>query len=348
MGASLSLPPYGKLPPRALAELVFTKLGAVDGRVLVGPRVGEDAAIVDMGDRVLVAHCDPITGASWNLGWLAINVAANDVASRGARPRWFLLALLLREGAEVGEAEEVMSQVDEACRRLNASVVGGHSEVVMGLPRSIAVATAIGEAPRDRFVTSSGARPGDLLMATKGACIEGAAIMAHELGEAALRELSRGELEYLKSFIWRISVVPEAMAAVEAGGVTAMHDATEGGVLGAVQELAWASRVGARVFEERVAVDPVVKRLCSLLGVDPLRTISSGTLLIAARPSEARRVAEAVRKAGVEAYEIGFLTPPEEGVCLVKEGGEVEELREPVGEELWRALDRFGWAQGQG
>lgn len=338
-----TLPPYGKLPPRALAELVFTKLGAADERVLVGPKVGEDAAIIDMGDRALVIHCDPITGATWNLGWLAINVAANDVASRGARPRWFLLALLLREGAGEGELREVMGQVGEACRRLGASVVGGHTEVVMGLERSVAVATAVGEAPKGRVVTSSGARPGDVLIMTKGACIEGAAIMAHELEEAALRGMGRGEVEYLKSFIWRVSVVPEALAAAEAGGVTAMHDATEGGVLGAVQELAWASGVGARVFEERVAVDPAVRRLCSLVGVDPLRTISSGTLLVAAKPSEARRVAEAIKRAGVEAYEVGFAAPPEEGVCLVRRGGEVEELREPVREELWEALERFGW-----
>ncbi|MEM4700260.1 MAG: AIR synthase family protein [Candidatus Nezhaarchaeales archaeon] len=339
------LPPYGKVPPEALAELVFTRLGAPDERVLVGPGVGEDAAVIDMGDRALVVHCDPITGALRNLGWLAVNVAANDVACRGARPRWLLLTLLLREGAGAAELREVMEQVDEACRRLGASVVGGHTEVVAGLRRSVAVATAMGEAPRGRLITSSGARPGDVLIITKGACIEGAAIMAHELEEEALKKLSRSELEYLKSFLWRVSVVPEAMAAAEAGAA-AMHDATEGGVLGAVQELAWASGVGARVFEERVAVDPVVRRLCEALGVDPLRTISSGTLVVAARPGEAGRVVDAIRRAGAEAYEVGLATPPEEGVCLVKRGGEVEELKEPVREGLWEALERFGWTDG--
>ncbi|RLF07597.1 MAG: AIR synthase, partial [Thermoprotei archaeon] len=323
-----------------------TKLGYSDKRVLVGPGVGEDAAIIDMGDRVLVAHCDPITGATRNLGWLAVNVAANDVASKGARPRWLLLALLLREGAERGELEAILSQVDEACRRLGVAVVGGHTELVVGLPRTVAAATVMGEAPKDRFVTSSGARPGDVLLVTKGACIEGAAVMAHELADAASKALSPGELDYLRSFTWRISVVPEAMAAVEAGGVTAMHDATEGGVLGAVQELAWASNVGVEVYEEKIGVDPVVRRLCETLGVDPLRTISSGTLIIAAEPSRARHVAEAVGRAGVEVYEVGVATEPSRGVRLVKRDGSIEELEEPVREELWEALERHGWASG--
>lgn len=338
------LPPYGKVPPSVLKEAVFTRLGVADGRVLVGPKVGEDAAVIDMGDRVLVAHCDPITGATWNLGWLTVNVAANDVASRGARPKWLLLALLLREGAERGELEAILSQVDEACRRLGIAVVGGHTELVAGLPRTVAAATVMGEARRACFVTSSGARPGDVVLLTKGACIEGAAIMAHELAEPASRRVAQSDLDYLRSFIWRVSVVPEAMAAVEAGGVTAMHDATEGGVLGALQELAWASNVGVKVFEEEVGVDPAVRRLCEALSVDPLKTISSGTLLIVAERRRARDVAEAVRAVGVEVYEAGVVTEPKEGVRLVRRDGSVEELKEPVEEELWKALKRHGWS----
>ena len=331
------LPPYGKVPPEALRELVFTRLGASDGRVIVGPRIGEDAAIIDMGDRVLVAHVDPITGATEDLGWLAVNVAANDVAVRGARPRWLMLSILLREGASASELDELMRQVDEACRELGVSLVGGHSEVVVGLPRSIVVAAMMGEAPKDRYVTTGGARPGDLVLMTKEAAIEGTAILARELRGELRGLFTEEELEEMRGMMRRISVVEEALVAAEVGGVTAMHDATEGGILGALQELAWASGVAIRAYEDRVPVDGRTARLCRALNIDPLRTISSGSLIATVRPWAVEEVVRRLEERGVRASVIGEVVEGE-GLTLVRRDGSVEELRGPIEEHLWRAL----------
>jgi len=335
---SLKLPPYGKIPPKLLKELILHRLGAHSDRVLVSPAIGEDAAVIDMGDRVLVTHIDPITGAIENLGWLAVNVAINDVAAKGATPLWIMVTILLHEGAEVEEVDRLAKQIDEAAKRLGVAVVGGHSEVVAGLSRTLMVVAAMGEAPKNKYVTSSGARPGDLLVVTKGACVEGSAILVGELRKELTPILSEEEKRRLESMIWEISVVPEAKAVMDTGGVTAMHDATEGGVLGAIQELAWASKVGVKVYEEKVPVDPTTKKLCDVLRIDPLRTISSGSLVMTVKPGSLREVLEAVRKVGVEAAVVGEVVEAKEGLWLVKPNGVFEDLSKPVEEELWRAL----------
>lgn len=330
----------GKMPPEVLESIVFGRLGVLDPRVLVKPKIGEDAAIIDFGDRVLVLHSDPITGAVENIGWLAVNVSSNDVATRGARPKWLSVVILLPESATSDLLDEITRQIDFAAKELGMMVVCGHTEVTPSLDRPILICTAIGEASRDKYVTSSGARVGDKIILTKGAAIEGTAIFAHEFEDYLKSRLSEEVVERAKEYIKYISVLREAMIAVEVGGVTAMHDPTEGGVLGGVQELARASNVGFILYEADVIVNFETKVICDVLNVDPLSTISSGSLLITIEPSRASELIEKLKASGIMASVIGEITDRGSGEILVKCDGTRVKLTGVVQDQLWLVLER--------
>ncbi len=320
---AMSVLPVGKLRAEALQNL-FDKYAPRDERVVVGPKVGEDAAVLDMGDRYLIATTDPITFATDEIGWYALQVNANDVAVRGARPRWFLATLLLPENATGdAEVERLFAQIGRACEELEVSLIGGHTEVTHGLDRVIVVGTMLGEVEKGKLVTTGGAKVGDALLLTKGLPIEGAAIIAREKSEAlAGRGVPSSVIGRARGYLHRpgLSVVPEAMLAVGVVQVHAMHDPTEGGVATALWELAWASRVGLRVERERIAILPEGGRLCRELGLDPLGTISSGSLLIALAPSNAAALLGALEREGIACAVIGEVVPEEQGVCLVTGG----------------------------
>jgi len=330
----------GKMPPEVLESIVFGRLGVLDSRVLVKPKIGEDAAIIDFGDRVLVLHSDPITGAVENIGWLAVNVSSNDVATRGARPKWLSVVILLPENATSDLLDEITRQIDLAAKELEMMVVCGHTEVTPSLDRPILICTSIGEASKDKYVTSSGARVGDKIILTKGAAIEGTAIFAHEFEDYLKSRLSEEIVDRAKEYIKYISVLREAMIAIEVGGVTAMHDPTEGGVLGGVQELARASNVGFIVYEDRVIINSETKAICNVLNADPLKTISSGSLLITVRPNKADELVRTLISSGVKASIIGEIVDKSEGDFLVKSDGAKAKLTELVQDHLWLILGR--------
>jgi hydrogenase maturation factor len=292
-----------------------------DPRVIVGPRLGEDAAVIDMGDRYLVATSDPVTFATADLGWYALQVNANDVAVRGARPRWFLATLLLPEGrTDEAAVTEMFAQLGAACEELEVALVGGHTEVTYGLDRPIAVGTMLGEVAKDRLVTTGGARIGDAVVLTKGIPLEGAAIIARER-EAELLALGMpaAMVSRARGFLRRpgLSVVPEAEIACELATVHAMHDPTEGGLATALHELAGAAGVGLRIDRSRIPLIPEGRELCRAFGLDPLGTIASGALLMTLDPAEAGTVIHALAREGIDSHFIGQVVPPGEGVMLV-------------------------------
>lgn len=334
-----SLPP-GKLEPRLLRQLVFSHLGCKDNRVLLEPKIGEDATVIDFGDRALVVHSDPITGAVENVGWLAVNVCTNDIATRGVRPLWILTALLLPEGFSLAHLKEIMRQIDNAAKQLGVGVVGGHSEITSTVNHPVIVTTAIGETTNKKFVSSSEARIGDSLIMTKGAAIEGTSILAYELAHLLEERIGKKTVERAKGFIKMTSVVTDALAAVEAGEVHAMHDATEGGVAGAIQEIAWASNSGVVAHEDRIPIYPETKAICEALGIDALKTISSGTLLIAAAPESAEKILAALEERNIRASEIGNVVSKRQGISLIRKDGTRLSLARPVKEQLWIALKR--------
>lgn len=313
--------PVGKLSGAFLARL-FAKHVTLDARVVLGPRVGEDAAVIDMGDRYLVATTDPITFVTEDLGWYALVVNANDVAVRGAAPRWFLATCLLPAGGATEQSvEELFGQLGAACRELGVSLVGGHTEVTHGLDRPLVVGTMLGEVARDRLVTTGGARVGDALLLTKGIPLEGTSIIARvRAEELARRGYDEAFLARARAYLARLSIVPDARLATELAPIHAMHDPTEGGLATALWELAEAAGVGVRVEAERVPVLPEGRALCDEFGLDPLGTIASGALLMALDPGDAGTVLRGLARAGIEGALVGEVVAREAGVTLVRDG----------------------------
>jgi hydrogenase maturation factor len=328
----------GKLDPSILRELVFNRLGIQDSRVLLAPNIGEDATVIDFGDRALVVHSDPITGAVENVGWLAVNVCTNDIATRGIHPLWILTVLLLPEAFTITQLKDITAQIDRASKQLGVAVVGGHSEVTVGINRPIIITTAIGEAVNKKFVRTSGAKVGDFIIMTKGAAIEGTAILAYELSSLLEEKIGKKTVEKAKKFIKMTSVVKDALTAVEAGEVHAMHDATEGGIAGGLQEIAWASNVGLVAYETKIPVCPETDVICKTLGIDSLKTIRSGTLIIAAKPESAEKIVAALTREGVRASIIGKVTEKKQGAYIIRKNGAKLNLSKPIKEELWTAL----------
>jgi len=312
--------PVGKLRAETL-QAVFDKHPIRDPRVVVGPRVGEDAAVIDLGDRYLVATADPITFATDDPGWYALQVNANDVAVRGARPRWFLATLLLPEGRTSEETVTgLFAQLAEACTELDVALVGGHTEVTHGLDRPIVAGTMLGEVAKDKLVTTGGARVGDAVVMTKGVPLEGAAIMAREReAEARARGVPAAALRRARGFLRRpgLSVLPEVEIACELAQVHAMHDPTEGGIATALVELAVAAGVGLRIDRDRITVLPEGRALCEAFGLDPLGTIASGALLMTLAPADAGIVIHALAREAIDCHFIGQVVPREQGVMLV-------------------------------
>ena len=331
--------PAGKLPPELLARLL-AKIRRDDPRVIVGPGVGEDAALIDFGDKLLVAKSDPVTFATDLIGWYAVQVNANDVACCGADPKWFLATALLPVGISPAEVEGIFDQLSDACDALGVTMIGGHTEMTLGLPRPIISGTMLGEVAKGDEVTTAGARPGDRVILTKGIAIEGTSLLAREARPQLEAAGVAGDvIERAANFLHApgISVVPEARAAHATGGVTSMHDPTEGGLATALAELATASGTGIAVDGDAVQILEECAELCDALGVDPWGLIASGALLITAGPESASEVIDAVTAIGVAANDIGEVRPPGDGLTL-RTGGAESPLPTFARDELARIL----------
>jgi hydrogenase maturation factor len=299
--------PVGKLPPELLAHWLA---GAPikDERLVLGPGVGLDCAVIDAGPTLWVLKSDPITFVSDEIGWYAVQVNANDIATTGAIPRWFLMTLLLPEGSTTEAlVEQIGQQAFQACQEIDVSVIGGHTEITYGLDRPILVGTLIGEVEHQHLVTPRGARPGDRLLLTKGIPIEATAILAREFPERAGEALSAAELAQARGFLHDpgISILREARLAIEAGQVTAMHDPTEGGLAAALWELAEASQCSLVIDPSAVPIPSLSARLCQAFAIDPLAAIASGALLLTAPPGDARSIRQALVADGIPCAEIG-------------------------------------------
>lgn len=314
--------PVGKLPADLLQELLH-KYTRPNARVIVGPGVGEDAAVIDFGERYLVAKTDPITFATDEIGWYAVNVNANDIACSGGVPRWLLVTALLPAGtADAEMAESIFAQLSQACQALDITLCGGHTEITYDLDRPILVGLMLGEVEPAKLVHSAGARPGDALILTKGIAIEGTALIAREKGDLLAGEFPADFLQRCRQMLRTpgISVVREARLLHEHVEVHAMHDPTEGGLATALWELAAAAGVGLRVYGEEIPVLPETRALCERFGLNPLGLIASGALLAAVPAEEVGRAVQVLEEAGIPARHIGEVLPADEGVRLIRAG----------------------------
>ena len=308
----------GKLPLEFLSELL-SKINVTDPRVVLGPKAGEDAALIDLGDKYLVTKTDPITFATDLIGWYLVQVNANDLAVMGATPRWLMVTLLLPEGTAQEEVRDIFDQLLEACAALDITLIGGHTEVTYDLKRPIAVGAMLGEAAKDRVVLTSGAQPGDSIILTKRIAIEGTSLLAREAGKQLLEAgVSHDMIEKAKGLLFSpgISVSKDAAIACDTVKVHSMHDPTEGGLATGLLEMATSAGVGMTVNAERIPILPECKAFCDALGLDPLGLIGSGALLATLVPEDAPRLIDALTQEGISAHEIGRITAADEGLRL--------------------------------
>jgi hydrogenase expression/formation protein HypE len=320
--------PVGKLPSEVLGRLL-DQYRLEDERVVLGARIGEDAAVLDMGERYLVAKTDPITFATDQIGWYAVNVNANDLVTTGARPLWFLATVLLpEESSDETLVEEILRQMHASCKELGISLVGGHTEITYGLDRPVVVGHMLGEVEKERLITTAGARVGDAIVLTKGIAIEGTAIIARER-EAALRKRGYGDdlIARAQGYLHDpgISVFREARWASDNCEVHAMHDPTEGGLAMGLREVGIAAGVGMMIEEERIEILPESSALCAEFGLDPLGTIASGALLLTLPAEQAERLVQTLISDHIPAAVIGQVRPPGEGI-KIRSGGTVRDL----------------------
>ena len=330
-----------KLSLRLLRKYIFSRVGLRDKDVIIGPAYGEDAAIISLNNKVLVAHVDPITGAVENIGWLAVHIACNDIAVRGAKPRWLLAVYYLPEDCDEGLIDRITGQVDRAARELGAMIVGGHTEFTPGISRPLISMTALGIAEKERFVSTGNVRPGDVILMTKTAGVEGTSVLASDFRELLLKKgISEALLKRAALFIRHISVVKEALTLSELE-VHSMHDPTEGGILGGLAEMAYASNVLIEAWEKSIPIAEETRVLCGALSLDPLKILGSGTLLAAIPEDEAEEATKRLSELGIKSSIIGVARDGR-GVRVHRKNGKVEEVGEVVKDEimeLWKSKD---------
>ena len=306
--------PLGKLKIDLLQELL--PQSHRDARVIVGPKIGEDAAVIDFGESYLVAKTDPITFATDEIGWYLICVNSNDIATMGAVPKWLLTTILLPENRTTEVLiRRIMEQINTACEHFGITLCGGHTEITYGLDRPIVIGQMLGEVEKGKLIVSSGAQAGDDLILTKGLGIEATSIIARECESDLLEKFSPTFLNRAKGYLTSpgISVLEEAQIAVETGGVHAMHDPTEGGVATAIHELAHAANLGVVVWQDALLISDETEQLCGELDLNPLGVISSGALLIVADPTKSSEIVSAITERDIPSKIIGQLLPPGSG-----------------------------------
>ncbi|MBD3406438.1 MAG: hydrogenase [Candidatus Lokiarchaeota archaeon] len=327
----------GKIPPDLLVKYVFSHLGKMDESVILGPHLGEDASLIEIGDYVIAAATDPITGSISDVGWLAVHVNANDIATFGIPPSWFLSSILLPETIDETSIEQIMNQMDSAAKSLGVSIAGGHTEVTTGIDRPIVAGFMLGITKRGCYVTSSGANPGDEILLTKYAGLEGTSILATE-GERYLRQaIDSSILKEAQKLKQQISVVEDGVQAYRTGHVTAMHDPTEGGVANGLHEMCDAGNLGCRINGNSIPVHESTFEICRFLDIDVLQLISSGSMLIACDAGKSKKVVDTLFSFGINTVKIGeFLEDSQTRV--INQHEQEKSLPRPNTDALWNAL----------
>jgi len=315
----------GKIPISVLNNTVLRLTGARSSRIVTPPKAGLDFAAVRLNGNSLLISADPITGVEKDIGEYAIKVSANDIATSGNPPQFAESVVLLPEGSSPATVEDLAGQMDKTAKSLGVAIVGGHTEVTPGLRRPIVVITEF-SVVKD-YVTSEGALLGDSILMTKSAGLEGTAILAGKNGDEGTR----------RRFLSMLSIVEEGVSAYKTGCVHAMHDCTEGGILGAAFEMSLASGVGFRIIERAVPIRQETAEVCHEYSIDPLRLIGSGALLLSVERGRETEVAEALRGVS-EVSNIGEFS--KQGRELVRENGKRIRLTNAPEDELWQVLSR--------
>jgi len=316
-----------------MVRAVYSHGGKRNSRLVLGPGIGRDTAVVRLGKKLVVLTADPVTGTTKQIGEHSVHINANDIAATGAKPVWYMCTVLLPPSTSERSLARIMSGIDQVSRSLGITVAGGHTEVTRGLDRPLIAGFMIGEIG-GRVLSSANMRVGDWILMTKTAGIEGTAILASEYSER-LKRIKPAMVRKAQSLAKEISIVDEAMSISKIAGVHALHDPTEGGVLNGLWELAEASGLGIEVWADRIPLAAETSRICSELRLDPLKLMSSGCLLVAVAPHSVERVMKELRNHRVRVSEVGRVRPRAKGRFLLKGGKKLDLVAVPQ-DELYK------------
>jgi len=326
--------PEGKLNSELLNYLLSkytsTSLIGAKSRVIQGPKVGIDVAVVDFGDRYLVAKTDPITFATNEIGYYAINVNANDILTSGAYPSWFQTTILVPPGYTKDKLEEIFRDLCKAAKEISVEIIGGHTEITTSVTRPVVIGSMFSDIAKDKIILSGKGKPGDALVITKGVAIEGIALIALEKEEELTKKGIKPEvIKKCKNYLHEpgISIFKEVKIIMESGiKPHSMHDPTEGGLNMGCFELAHVSNCGCVIDQRKIRLIDHCQELCDIFGINPLRLITSGTLICAVDPKDAENLVNILEKNGVHASIIGNLTELSEGFKMINLNGDKEDL----------------------
>ena len=324
----------GKVPNKDLEELIFDNITLKRDEVLVRASIGEDTGVIDLGGDLCVVSTDPITGATKELGGLAIHVSCNDAATKGAEPVAILLTILCPENTSKEELQDVMKQAGQAAKSVNVEIIGGHTEITDAVTRMVLSTTVIAKLKREDLKGYEEIEVGEKIVLSKWIGLEGTHILGGELKDKLSKRLSEEEIEEAISLGKYLSVVKEGLLAREYG-VKYMHDVTEGGIYGAIWETGEAIEKGILLYEDKLPIKPITKKLCDVLGIDVKKLISSGSMVMVVPDKNTSPFIERLEKEGVFASVIGEVT--KEGIYALTEDGK-KEIYAPGSDELYRAL----------
>lgn len=330
----------GKLDSDLLKNAVIDRISLKRPEVLVRAGVGEDCAVIDFGEYECVLSTDPITAAVSEIGRLAIHISCNDIASNGVEPVGILLAVMLPEGSTEEDVKTIMGQAADAAAACNVEIIGGHTEVTPAVNKPVIVSTAIGRGLRGCSASAENIQVGDSIIMTKTAGLEGTGIIAGDFEAELKGVLTDDEIEEAKALLDNVSVVRDGTVAGSVG-THGMHDVTEGGILGAIWEMCQIAGVGAEIHEDAVPVNDVTRKICDHFGINYMRLISSGSMIIMARPEKKNEIIKKLGAVGVAAAEIGVITPSEDGLVLVDDCGACEKrvaIDPPGPDELYKVV----------
>ena len=326
----------GKLDSDLLEKIVFQHITYKRPEVLVRPGIGEDCAVMDFGEYECVMSTDPITGAIEEIGRLAVHISCNDIASNGVQPIGLLLAVMLPEGTTEEQIEKIMRQAGEAAASLEVEIIGGHTEITAAVKQPIVVSTAIGRAMKGASQKAEDMQPGDFILLTKEAGLEGTGIICCDCADKLKGVLTPEEIAEGCELLNHVNVVKEGVAAGKVG-TAGMHDVTEGGILGAVWEMCHISHLGAELWLEAIPVSELTKKVCGHFGINWMRLISSGCMMIMVHPEQKEEVIKAIEEEGVSVACIGRVREEAYGRQLIA-GGKAEEITPPVSDELYKVV----------
>ncbi len=316
----------GKVPNRLLKE-ILANLSIEDTSIILGPGVGEDAAVVELplagSSEVpsLVFKSDPITFVGEHLGRYAVTINANDIATTGAKPRWLLVDGLFPPGTTAENIRDVVCDFAAAAKELGVTVCGGHSEITDAVSRSVLSGFLVGTVARNELMRKQDMRQGDVILMTKTVGCEGTGILAREFADTLYKNgMMKEEIKEASGFTEHISILPEAKIAAASGMVNVMHDVTEGGIAAAVWELSAAGGHTLTIDMDLIPVSKITARICRAVGIDPLGLIGSGSLLIISKPEGAEGLLNDLHETGIQVGRIGTVGESGTGIKAFRDG----------------------------